>query len=162
MGDRFTDFGARAVALSADGTHLPYTANQRLYLRPLDQLDPTPIRGTEVDLAPGGASRNLFFSPDGRWIGFWQDGQLKKVSITGGAPLPLCPSSKVGALLGTDVYHLPLTGERRPQPLLAEPSDELNAEVSPNGQWLAYKSNESGRLEILVARLGRHLSPATS
>ncbi len=92
MGDRFTDFGARAVALSADGTHLAYTANQRLYLRPLDQLDPTPIRGTEVDLAPGGASRNLFFSPDGRWIGFWQDGQLKKVSITGGAPLPLCPA----------------------------------------------------------------------
>ena len=92
MGDRFTNFGARAVALSADGTHLAYTANQRLYLRPLDQLDPTPIRGTEVDLAPGGASRNLFFSPDGRWIGFWQDGQLKKVSITGGAPLPLCPA----------------------------------------------------------------------
>ena len=92
MGDRFTDFGARAVALSADSTRLAYTANQRLYLRPLDQLDPTPIRGTEVDLAPGGASRNLFFSPDGRWIGFWQDGLLKKVAITGGAPLPLCPA----------------------------------------------------------------------
>ena len=80
------------VALSADGTRLAYTANQRLYLRPLDQLEPTPIRGTEVALDQAGAARNPFFSPDGRWIGFWQDGQLKKVSITGGAPLMLCPA----------------------------------------------------------------------
>jgi hypothetical protein len=43
---------------------------------------------------------------------------------------------------------LPLAGEHRLQPLLTEPFDELNAEVSPNGQWLAYESNESGRLEI--------------
>ena len=31
-----------------------------------------------------------FFSPDGQWVGFWQGGQLKKVSITGGAPVALC------------------------------------------------------------------------
>ena len=34
--------------------------------------------------------RSPFFSPDGQWVGFWQDGQLKKVSITGGAPVALC------------------------------------------------------------------------
>ena len=49
---------------------------------------PTPIRGTEGDTVAAG--RSPFFSPDGRWIGFWQEGQLKKVSITGGAPLVLC------------------------------------------------------------------------
>jgi Tol biopolymer transport system component len=92
MGDRFTNTGVPVVALSADGTRLAYTANQRLYLRPMDQLDPTPIRGTEVALNPGGAARSPFFSPEGRWIGFWQDRQLKKVSITGGAPLMLCPA----------------------------------------------------------------------
>ena len=90
IGDRFTNTGVHVVTLSPDGTRLVYTANQRLYLRPLDQLDPTPIRGTEVVLDPRRAARNPFFSPDGRWIGFWQDGQLKKVSITGGAPLELC------------------------------------------------------------------------
>jgi serine/threonine-protein kinase len=58
----------------------------------MDQLEPTPIRGTEVALDRAGAARNPFLSPDGRWIGFWQDGQLKKVSITGGAPLVLCPA----------------------------------------------------------------------
>jgi serine/threonine-protein kinase len=46
---------------------------------------------------------------------------------------------------------VPLEGEHRSQPLLAAtPFDELNAEVSPNGQWLAYQSNESGRNEIYV------------
>ena len=54
MGDRFTNTDARMVTLSADGTRLVYTANQRIYLRPLDQLDPTPIRGTEVVLDPEG------------------------------------------------------------------------------------------------------------
>jgi Tol biopolymer transport system component len=76
------------VALSADGSHLAYTANQRLYLRTMDRLEAIPIRGTEG--ADGAAARGPFFSPDGRWIGFWQDGQLKKVAITGGAPRALC------------------------------------------------------------------------
>jgi serine/threonine-protein kinase len=90
MGDRFSNTGVHAVAFSADGTRLAYTANRRLYLRTMNQLEPTPIRGTEVASNEGGFSRSPFFSPDGRWIGFWQDGQIKKVSITGGAPLVLC------------------------------------------------------------------------
>jgi Tol biopolymer transport system component len=91
IGDRFTNPGVPLVALSADGTHLAYAANLRLYLRPMNQLDATPIRGIEV--APdqaGTAARSPFFSSDGRWIGFFQEGQLKKVLITGGAPFPLC------------------------------------------------------------------------
>jgi eukaryotic-like serine/threonine-protein kinase len=87
-GDSFSNTGVRVVALSSDGRRLAYTANQRLYLRTMDQLEATPIRGTEG--APGAAGRGPFFSPDDRWIGFWQDGRLKKVSITGGAPLVLC------------------------------------------------------------------------
>jgi eukaryotic-like serine/threonine-protein kinase len=37
--------GGRLVALSADGNHLVYAANQRLYLRRMDQLEAEPIRG---------------------------------------------------------------------------------------------------------------------
>jgi hypothetical protein len=59
------------------------------------------------------------------------------------------PRSKVGAP-GSDLFLLPLEGERQSRPLLAAPFDELNAEVSPNGHWLAYESNESGRNEIYV------------
>ena len=61
------------------------------------------------------------------------------------------PRAKVGTSPAPDLYLLPLAGEHRSRPLLAAaPFDELNAEVSPNGQWLAYESNESGRREIHV------------
>ena len=70
------------VALAPDGTHLVYNANNQFYLRALDQLEATPIRGTDGAQEP-------FFSPDGRWIGFEQEGQLKKVSVSGGAPITL-------------------------------------------------------------------------
>jgi serine/threonine-protein kinase len=80
----------RLMALSPDGTAIVYTANQQLYLRAMDQLEPVPIHGTEDTGTGGGASP--FFSPDGQWIGFWQSGQFKKVSITGGAPVVLCPA----------------------------------------------------------------------
>ncbi len=85
------------VALSPDGTHLVYTANQQLYLRPMDQLEAIPIRGTE------GGSREPFFSPDGQWVGFWVGGQLRKVPISGGAPVTLCEAvPPFGASWGQD------------------------------------------------------------
>jgi hypothetical protein len=60
------------------------------------------------------------------------------------------PPAKVGIPPGSDLNLLP-KGERRSRPLLAEKTyDELNAEVSPNGKWLAYESNETGQLEIYV------------
>ena len=88
MGHSFSNTGVHVVALSADGSRLVYTANLRLYMRAMDQLEATPIGGTEG--TPDTAGRNPFFSPDGQWIGFWQDGQLKKISVTGGAPVVLC------------------------------------------------------------------------
>jgi serine/threonine-protein kinase len=86
-GHKFTP-GRRWVALSPDGTRLAYTANNHLYLRALDQLDAVPIAGDE---GPALASPRVpFFSPDGQWVGFWHASQLKKVSVSGGAPVTLC------------------------------------------------------------------------
>jgi Tol biopolymer transport system component len=93
IGHRFTNPGVRALALTPDGSRLVYAANQRLYVRTIDQLEPTPIRGTEGTEAT--APRNVFFSPDGQWIGFWQSGQLKKIAVTGGTPLVLCAAENV-------------------------------------------------------------------
>jgi serine/threonine-protein kinase len=95
-GDQFTNTGRHLVALSPDGTHLVYSANNQLYLRAMDQMEATPMSGTE-----GGA--NPFFSPDGQWVGFWADGQLRKVSVSGGAPVTLCEAaSPSGASWGAD------------------------------------------------------------
>ncbi len=76
-----------AVALSPDGRNLVYVARHssgtQLYLRPLDRLEPAPLAGTEGASGP-------FFSPDGQWVGFFANGKLKKLSLTGGAPLAIC------------------------------------------------------------------------
>ena len=81
-GDRL-EAGYRMVAISPDGSHIVYAANDQLYLRPLDQMEAVPVRGTHNGQAP-------FFSPDGRWIGFWDmTGLLKKVPVGAGAPITL-------------------------------------------------------------------------
>jgi serine/threonine-protein kinase len=51
---------------------------------------------------------------------------------------------------GQDLKVLTLQGERRAEPLVQTAFNELNAEISPDGRWLAYDSNESGREEIYV------------
>ena len=78
------------LALSPDGRTLVYVAingTRQLYQRPLEQLEPTPIRGTEGAAGP-------VFSPDGQWVAFWTlppDGFLKKVSLSGGPSVTLTP-----------------------------------------------------------------------
>ncbi len=71
------------IVLSPDGTQLIYAATtgttSQLYLRPLDAFEARPIPGTEGAIGP-------FFSPDGAWVGFTADQQLKKVSLSGGLP----------------------------------------------------------------------------
>jgi eukaryotic-like serine/threonine-protein kinase len=45
---------------------------------------------------------------------------------------------------------LTLDGTPRVKPLLQTPFDERNAAISPDGQWMAYESNESGQSQIYV------------
>jgi serine/threonine-protein kinase len=75
------------VALSPDGTRLAYLARssgtpQRLFTRRLDQPKATELPGTA---GAGGLS----FSADGRWIGFYSGGKFNKISVEGGAVVPL-------------------------------------------------------------------------
>lgn len=78
------------LAISPDGTRLVLAGwqngEQRLYLRALDRPEADPIPATEGALNP-------FFSPDGEWVGFWADGQLQKVALAGGLPVPLCETT---------------------------------------------------------------------
>jgi len=48
------------------------------------------------------------------------------------------------------VYALPLTGDRKPVPLFQTPAGEFYGDFSPDGQWIAYASNESGQYEVYV------------
>jgi Tol biopolymer transport system component len=51
---------------------------------------------------------------------------------------------------GSDLWLLPLEGDRRPRPLLQTQTDEYSARLSPDGRWFAYGSNESGASEVYV------------
>ncbi len=88
------------IALAPDGSRLVYVANHssstQLYLRSIDRFEATPIPGSEGAESP-------FFSPDGQAVGFFAEGKLKKVSLSGGAPLTLCsaPANR-GASWGPD------------------------------------------------------------
>jgi len=52
---------------------------------------------------------------------------------------------------GTDLWILPLEGERKPVPFLKREFNEQSGQFSPDGHWVAYTSDESGRGEIYVA-----------
>ena len=54
-----------------------------------------------------------------------------------------------GAATGP-MFVLPLTGERKPRPLLEGDRAITAAAVSPNGKWLAYASGSSGRRDVYV------------
>jgi eukaryotic-like serine/threonine-protein kinase len=51
---------------------------------------------------------------------------------------------------GFDIWALPLFGDRKPFPVVQTQFDERDAQFSPDGKWIAYQSNESGRFEIYV------------
>ena len=75
-----------AVVVSPDGTRLAYVTHgphQRLFLRQLDRLRPVEVPESEGALSP-------FFSPDGKWIGFFAGGKLRKAPVSGGAPVTIC------------------------------------------------------------------------
>jgi Tol biopolymer transport system component len=50
----------------------------------------------------------------------------------------------------TGIGILPLTGEHRTVPFLQTDFAEIEPQFSPNGKWISYTSNESGRNEIYI------------
>jgi Tol biopolymer transport system component len=50
----------------------------------------------------------------------------------------------------TDIWALPTEGDRHPFPVVQTAFDERDAQFSPDGKWIAYQSNESGRFEVYV------------
>ena len=78
---------SRPLAISPDGALLVVAAfehgSTRLYVGELDRFDARPIPGSE-------GAQNPFFSPDGKWIGFFADGELRKIELTRGSSHTIC------------------------------------------------------------------------
>lgn len=93
--------GGSPFAMSPDGKVLAWAgasgtgATTRLYVRLLSDLRAREIPGTEGAAQP-------FFSPDGKWIGYYKDPELRKVPVEGGPSVMLAKLSVVqGVSWGT-------------------------------------------------------------
>jgi serine/threonine-protein kinase len=74
----------RSLAIAPDGRHLAFvTNNGGLVVRRIDELESRPLAGID-------GARSPFFSPDGKWVGFFDADGLKKVSVTGGPAVAIC------------------------------------------------------------------------
>ncbi len=113
-------------AISRDGQIIAFTAElgseAQLYLRHLDSFEARTLAGSSGAEQP-------FFSPDGRWVGFFAQGRLKKVEVTGGSPIDLAEASHplggtwteddtiiYTASLGSGLLRVPASGGE-PEPL---------------------------------------------
>jgi len=129
-------------------------------------------RGTLTRAVPEGTSSFPIWTPDGKRLTyraaragtrnlFWKaaDGTGAEERLTIGenpqAPGSWSPDGQVLAFYdaspssGQDIWLLRLS-DRKQQPLLQTPFIERDPQFSPDGRWLAYRSDESGRNEIYV------------
>ena len=154
-GQRLAGLEQPAVAISPDGNLLAYVASQdrvqQLYLRAMDSLEARAIPNTE-------GATNPFFSPDGQWVGFFAGGNMKKVSVSGGAAVTLAgaPTPR-GASWGSggSLAFVPFASGRMqqapeergaPQPLTRfEPGENFHRwpEWLPEGQAVLFAAATS-------------------
>jgi len=135
------------LTITADGSRFAYNTNDGLFVRNMDELDARLVPGTEPSLD------NPAFSPDGNSVAYWDEsGYLKRIAISGGAPVAICPISALfgiswaadGAIyyVQTDgIYRVAATGG---MPELVIPSDAdrsiYGVELLPDGDHLLFST----------------------
>lgn len=152
------DFANR-IALSPDGKWLATgfrstSASPDLWMKQLDRAAPQKI--ATLGYSPA-------WSPDGRTIAYLIQGAVMIVPADGSAlPSKLRTEDQVSGLQYThdgkwivysahaDVFAVRTDGDTTRRELVAGPAIETNPAVSPDGRWLAYQSDETGRFEVYV------------
>jgi serine/threonine-protein kinase len=142
---QFRNTGRPVLALSRDGRQLVYNTTSGLHLRAMDESAARLIQGTEDAL------QNPFFSPDGQWVGFFANGQLKKIPVAGGAAVVLCEATALwGASWAEDdtivfgqtegIMRVSASGGTPALVATIDPSKERahNPQVLPSGRWVLF------------------------
>ena len=162
--------GSSAV-LSRDGETVVFvgmtTQGTSLYVRRLSELQATLLPGTEGAHSP-------FFSPDGQSIAFFTAGVLKKVAVTGGATMTICPApGGRGGWWGDDntivfqpsagpnaILHRVYGGGGTPAPIGVQAPNETTQrwpQILPGGRGVLYTGNDGstvwGNASIMVQPL---------
>ena len=126
---------------SRDDTRMAYSSSQ-MGSRSFAVRAPNDASSTEV-LHEGLALIPCDWSPDGRFLLYFA----------------------VDGKTGPDLWVLPVDGDRKPFKFLGTASRELWGQFSPNGKWVTYQSDESGKFEIYVRPFsgqGRVLTVSTA
>jgi predicted Ser/Thr protein kinase len=86
---------SRTPRISPDGRRLAYVADDRIWIRDLDQLEPR-------ELADSEDGRNLMWSPDGEQVGWQADGKIWRAAVGGGSRTAVCdaPARTLAATWG--------------------------------------------------------------
>jgi serine/threonine protein kinase len=125
-------------------------------------FDPTQDNSMPV-WSPAGDRIAFSAQRDGKW-GIYQkaaSGTEKEELLyespgTEKAPMTWSPDGKylvfevTEAKTAWDLWVLPMMGERKAYPMMQTPFNETWAEISPNGKWIAYDSDETGRYEVYI------------
>ena len=121
---------------SPDGRRLVMSANRTgqwdIWTAPADRSD-TGASAVEGPQVTGGSA--TFWTRDGKWIVF--DGPPAEDTTSEG------PRSE-------DIFTAATSGARTRRPVIATQANEQSGEVSPDGKWVAYASDQSGNYQIYV------------
>jgi Tol biopolymer transport system component len=167
QGSRFLHTVATTfLALSPDGSQLAFVAvappdPPLIWLRPVSALEAHVVPGTEGAIS-------AFWSPDGRSLGFFADGKLKRIDLPGGAPVPLCDVPAIAgagtwgsdgtilfaAFMGQAIFSVSSDGGR-PEAIIT-PDPSLGEQVVwpsflPDGKtflYLSQRPNSTGELML--------------
>ncbi len=141
-----TDGLSHAPVWTPDGRHLAFRSwkagTMTMWWMPSDASGPAE-RLTRV----GARQSAVSFSPDGRYLVF---NQMEPMGM-GSSSMGLMGSSGSGMEMGgMGVWVLPMQGDTTPRPFVESRFTVGSGRFSPDGKWVAYCLNESGRNEVVV------------
>jgi serine/threonine protein kinase len=163
-------FDELGLSLSPDGRQLAFVAigedgSKRIWIRDLSDMSARPVPETEGAWYP-------FWSPDGRFLGFFADGKLKRIDLRGGSPQVIAdaPSGRGGSWgpddvivfspnISTGVHSVPATGGTPTPVTRFDPEKETShrwPQFLPDGRHFLFllRARVSGKPEVGRLALG--------